>query len=238
QKVRLQSGLVRQLQVQFLWYGTRASQEKSGAYLFLPSQEGAQVGPGPGPGPRRTPSSSCGDYLFVLQLYSSPEPPLVRVSRGPVFSDITTRFQHVTHRVRLYHLDGPAGRSLEISNLVDIRSEVNNELAMRLLTDVANGNRFYTDLNGFQMQQRRTLPKLPLQANVYPMTSAALLQDSASRLTLLSAQSQGVASLKPGELEVMLDRRLQQDDNRGLGQGVTDNKLTASLYRLLVEDRR
>ncbi|CAF89893.1 unnamed protein product, partial [Tetraodon nigroviridis] len=138
----------------------------------------------------------------------------------------------------LYHLDGPAGRSLEISNLVDIRSEVNNELAMRLLTDVANGNRFYTDLNGFQMQQRRTLPKLPLQANVYPMTSAALLQDSASRLTLLSAQSQGVASLKPGELEVMLDRRLQQDDNRGLGQGVTDNKLTASLYRLLVEDRR
>uniref|UniRef100_H3C861 Glycosyl hydrolase family 38 C-terminal domain-containing protein n=1 Tax=Tetraodon nigroviridis TaxID=99883 RepID=H3C861_TETNG len=204
QKVRLQSGLVRQLQVQFLWYGTRASQEKSGAYLFLPSQEGAQ-------------------------LYSSPEPPLVRVSRGPVFSDITTRFQHVTHRVRLYHLDGPAGRSLEISNLVDIRSEVNNELAMRLLTDVANGNRFYTDLNGFQ---------LPLQANVYPMTSAALLQDSASRLTLLSAQSQGVASLKPGELEVMLDRRLQQDDNRGLGQGVTDNKLTASLYRLLVEDRR
>lgn len=36
----------------------------------------------------------------------------------------------------------------------------------------------------------------------------------------------------------MLDRRLQQDDNRGLGQGVTDNKLTASLYQLLVEERR
>uniref|UniRef100_A0A3B4WKE3 Alpha-mannosidase n=1 Tax=Seriola lalandi dorsalis TaxID=1841481 RepID=A0A3B4WKE3_SERLL len=215
QKLRLQSGLVRQIQVQFLWYGTRVggNREKSGAYLFLPGEEGAK-------------------------LYSSSEPPLVRVSRGPIFSEITSCFRHFTHTVRLYHLDGHAGRSLEISNMVDIRSEVNRELVMRLVSDIANGNRFYTDLNGFQMQQRRTLAKLPLQANFYPMSSAAFLQDSTSRLSLLSAQSQGVASLRPGELEVVLDRRLQQDDNRGLGQGVTDNKLTASLYHLLLEDRR
>ncbi|XP_028273148.1 alpha-mannosidase 2 [Parambassis ranga] len=215
QKLRLQSGLVHQVQVQFLWYGTRtgANRDKSGAYLFLPGEEGAQP-------------------------YSSSEPPLVRVSTGPIFSDITSCFQHFTHTVRLYHLDGHAGKSLEISNLVDIRSEVNRELAMRLVSDVASGNRFYSDLNGFQMQQRRTLAKLPLQANFYPMSSSAFLQDSQCRLSLLAAQSQAVASLRPGELEVVLDRRLQQDDNRGLGQGVTDNKLTASLYNLLLEGRR
>ncbi|CAJ1069855.1 Hypothetical predicted protein [Xyrichtys novacula] len=209
----LQSGLVHKVQVQFLWYGTTTKQDKSGAYLFLPGPEEAQ-------------------------LYSSSEPPLIRVTRGPVFSDITSRFKHFTHRVRLYHLEGHAGRSLEISNIVDIRSEVNRELVMRITSDVANGNRFFSDLNGFQMQQRRTLAKLPLQANFYPMTSAAFVQDSSSRLSLLAAQSQAVASLRPGELEVVLDRRLQQDDNRGLGQGVTDNKLTASLYQLLLEDRR
>ncbi|XP_069023709.1 alpha-mannosidase 2 [Embiotoca jacksoni] len=215
EKLRLQSGLVHQVQVQFLWYGTRtgANRDKSGAYLFLPGEDGAQ-------------------------LYSSEKPPLVRVSRGPIFSDITSCFQHFTHTVRLFHLDGHAGRSLEISNTVDIRSEFNRELVMRLVSDVANGDRFYSDLNGFQMQQRRTLAKLPLQANFYPMTSAAFLQDATSRLSLLVAQSQAVASLRPGELEVVLDRRLQQDDNRGLGQGVTDNKLTASLYHLLLEDRK
>lgn len=37
---------------------------------------------------------------------------------------------------------------------------------------------------------------------------------------------------------MVLDRRLSQDDNRGLGQGLLDNKLTASLYHLLLEDRR
>uniref|UniRef100_A0A673AQE2 Alpha-mannosidase n=1 Tax=Sphaeramia orbicularis TaxID=375764 RepID=A0A673AQE2_9TELE len=211
--LRLQSGLVRQVQVQFLWYGTRTRGDKSGAYLFLPGEDGPQ-------------------------LYSSSEPPLVRVTSGPVFSDITSCFRHFKHTVRLYHLDGHAGRSLEISNTVDIRSEVNHELVMRLVTDVSSGNRFYSDLNSFQMQQRRTLSKLPLQANFYPMTSASFLQDDTSRLTLLSAQSQAVASLRTGELEVVLDRRLQQDDNRGLGQGVTDNKLTASLYNLLLEDRK
>ncbi|AWP14773.1 putative alpha-mannosidase 2-like [Scophthalmus maximus] len=215
QKLRLRSGLVRQVQVQFLWYGTRtgANRDKSGAYLFLPGEEGAQ-------------------------LYSSSEPPLVRVSRGLVFSDITSYFRHFTHTVRLLHLDGHAGRTLEISNTVDIRSEFNRELVMRLVSDVANGNSFFTDLNGFQMQQRRTLEKLPLQANFFPMSSSSFLQDAASRLTLLSAQSQAVAALRPGELELVLDRRLQQDDNRGLGQGVTDNKLTDNLYHLLLEDRR
>ncbi|XP_037548390.1 alpha-mannosidase 2 [Nematolebias whitei] len=215
QKVRLQSGLVRQVQVQFFWYGTRSSanKDKSGAYLFLPGEEGPQP-------------------------YSSSEPPLVRVTRGPVFSAITSCYKHFTHTVQLFHLDGHAGKSLEVFNVVDIRSEVNRELVMRFVSDVVSGNRFYSDLNGFQMQQRRTLEKLPLQANFYPMSSSSFLQDSRSRLTLLSAQSQAVASLHSGELEVVLDRRLQQDDNRGLGQGVTDNKLTASLYHLLLEERQ
>ncbi|XP_034096589.1 alpha-mannosidase 2-like isoform X1 [Gymnodraco acuticeps] len=215
QKLRLRAGSERRVQVHFLWYGTRtgANRDKSGAYLFLPGEEGAQM-------------------------YSFSEPPLVRVSRGPLYSDITSCLRHVTHTVRLYHLEGHAGRSLEISNMVDIRSQVNRELVMRIVTDVASGNRFHSDLNSFQMQQRRTLSKLPLQANFYPMTSTAFLQDAETRITVLSAQSQGVASLRPGELELVLDRRLQQDDNRGLGQGVTDNKRTSSLYHLLLEERR
>lgn len=221
QKLRLSSGQVRQVQVQFLWYGTRSDRrDKSGAYLFLPGDEGAKP-------------------------YEWAAPPLVRVSVGPVFSDITSCSPHVTHRVRLFHIKGHEGRSLQIQNTVDIRSEVNKELVMRLVTDIANGNRFYTDLNGFQMLQRRTLSKIPLQANFYPMTSAAFIQDQdqdqnkgspRTRLTLLSAQSQAVAALQPGALELVLDRRLQQDDNRGLGQGVTDNKRTESLYHLLLEE--
>ncbi|XP_062985608.1 alpha-mannosidase 2 [Elgaria multicarinata webbii] len=197
--------------LEFVWYGTTNNRDKSGAYLFLPDGE--------------------------AKPYVSTDPPVIRVTHGRIFSEVTTFFHHLTHTVRLYKVHGLEGQSLEISNIVDIRGEYNREIAMRISSDIATHNRFYTDLNGYQIQPRQTMNKLPLQANIYPMTAMAYVQDSKIRLTLHSAQSLGVASLKSGQLEVIMDRRLMQDDNRGLGQGVQDNKITANLFRLLLEKR-
>ncbi len=116
---------------------------------------------------------------------------------------------------------GVDGTGLLIDNLVDWRESNNQELAMRLDTDLRGEDNFFTDLNGFQMiRRKRTLQsKLPLQANFYPMPSMAYLQgEDGDRLTLVGRQPLGAASLKQGQMEVMLDRRLMQDDNRGLFQ--------------------
>lgn len=69
QKLRMQSGLVRQVQVQFLWYGTRSgyNQDKSGAYLFLPGEEGGQVKPGQGLRTEPEPQMSF-IYVFVVNI--------------------------------------------------------------------------------------------------------------------------------------------------------------------------
>uniref|UniRef100_A0A8D0E1N9 Alpha-mannosidase n=1 Tax=Salvator merianae TaxID=96440 RepID=A0A8D0E1N9_SALMN len=199
------------VKMEFVWYGTANNRDKSGAYLFLPDGEAKP-------------------YVFS-------DPPIIRVTYGKIFSEVTTFFHHLTHSVRLYKVHGLEGQSLEVSNVVDIRGEYNREIAMRIVSDIESQNRFYTDLNGYQIQPRQTMSKLPLQANFYPMTTMAYVQDKKIRLTLHSAQSLGVASLKSGQLDIIMDRRLMQDDNRGLGQGVHDNKITANLFRILLEKR-
>uniref|UniRef100_A0AAQ4QQ79 Alpha-mannosidase n=1 Tax=Gasterosteus aculeatus aculeatus TaxID=481459 RepID=A0AAQ4QQ79_GASAC len=199
------------VQMQFVVYGTRPSKDKSGAYLFLPDGK--------------------------AKPYNQKEPPVVRVVEGPLFSEVVAFYQHFQQTIRIHNVPGVDGLSIEITTLVDIRDQTNKELAMRLVTDIQNGDVFHTDLNGFQMQPRRHHLKLPLQANVYPMSSQAYIQDSHHRLTLHTAQALGVASLETGQLEVIMDRRLMQDDNRGLGQGLKDNKKTANRFRLLLERR-
>ncbi|KAL2100361.1 hypothetical protein ACEWY4_004755 [Coilia grayii] len=212
ERMRLkEEGVSREMKVEFLWYGTSSKKDKSGAYLFLPDGE--------------------------AKPYTPSRPTVTRVTRGSVFSEVTTILPHITHTVRLYHIQGVEGQAAEICNSVDIRGEFNREIAMRITSDLNSKDRFFTDLNGFQIQPRRTMAKLPLQANFYPMSSMAYLQEPGFRLSLLTAQSLGASSLHSGQLEVILDRRLNQDDNRGLGQGVLDNKVTANAFRLLLEKR-
>uniref|UniRef100_A0AAR2IX91 Alpha-mannosidase n=1 Tax=Pygocentrus nattereri TaxID=42514 RepID=A0AAR2IX91_PYGNA len=199
------------VQIQFFTYGTRPSKDKSGAYLFLPDGN--------------------------AKPYTQRDPPIVRVVEGPLFAEVVTYYQHFQQTIRIHNVPGVDGLSLDITTMVDIRDQTNKELAMRLLTDIQSEDTFYTDLNGFQIQPRRYLQKLPLQANFYPMPTMAYIQDSQYRLTLHTGQALGVSSLASGQLEVILDRRLMQDDNRGLGQGLKDNKRTANRFRLLLERR-
>jgi len=49
-----------------------------------------------------------------------------------------------------------------------------------------------------QMHRRKTQARLPIQGNFYPMTTAAFIEDTLSRMTLLSAQSHGVAAVQQG----------------------------------------
>ena len=55
-----------------------------------------------------------------------------------------------------------------------------------------------------QTIERRTLDKLPLQGNYYPVPGLMYIEDRRARLTLTLGQPLGGASLQSGQMEVLV----------------------------------
>lgn len=219
--------------LEFLKYGALRGGERSGAYLFLPDGIAVAIQP--------------------------PPSTTVLVTTGNLESSVATGLPFVVHE----NIFRTGEKGLEIRNLVDIGDMSNTEIIMRMSTGIDSKEIFYTDLNAFEYIKRKRFAKLPIQANYYPIPSGIYIGDDAMRLTLLTAQPLGGSSLASGEvclhkftfeyiskskmltiflffimfqIEIMQDRRLDQDDNRGLGQGVQDNVPILNIFKLGLEN--
>lgn len=193
-------------------------------------------------------SQGSGAYLFMPNGDAHPITEaggLMVISKGPLMEEAysypRTAWERspISHSTRLYNGNNMIQEFLiEKEYHVELLSHNFNdrELIVRYKTDIDNKRIFYSDLNGFQMSRRETYDKIPLQGNYYPMPALAFMQGSnGQRFSVHSRQSLGVASLKDGWLEIMLDRRLTRDDGRGLGQGVLDNRAMNVVFHILVE---
>ncbi|KAJ6860583.1 alpha-mannosidase 2-like [Populus alba x Populus x berolinensis] len=190
----------------------------SGAYLFKPNGDAQPIIEAGG-------HMVISEGLMVQEVYSYPK--------------TTWEKTPISHSTRIYNGDNTVGELLiEKEYHVELVGQDFNdrELIVRYKTDLDNRRIFYSDLNGFQMSRRETYDKIPMQGNYYPMPSLAFMQGSnGKRFSVHSRQSLGVAGLKEGWLEIMLDRRLLRDDGRGLGQGVMDNRPMNVIFHILFE---
>ena len=197
------------INLKFLGYKSQAS----GAYLFYPSGVASSV-------------------INTI--------PNIIVVKGCYVEEVHVDYEFLSHSVKLYDILGTQGHGLHIHNTLDltVRDMRNMEIIMRLESQLNNKQgSFYTDQNGFQLIGRLTDPNRRIEANYYPVTSMALIEDDYRRLTLHTGQSHGAASLQQGWLEIMLDRQVLTDDKRGLGEGVWDNRPTISNFVLTLEHK-
>ena len=118
--------------------------------------------------------------------------------------------------------------------------EVVSTFTSSLNSGPEGSNVCYTDANGreFQRRQLNYRPTWDLQVNepiagnYYPITTGIYLEDTAARaqLSVLSDRAQAAASLRSGELEVMVHRRLVADDNRGVNEPLNETTGGMSPY--------
>jgi alpha-mannosidase II len=188
---------------------------ESGAYLFKPIGDAVPMD-----------ESSMSVYLIQGPILTE-----LRASAASMGSPIVTRV------TRLPSVSPGRPSALEMIYVVDMSEKkfANEELVVRFKTDIENGNTFYSDLNGLYYHRRHQRDQLPLQGNFFPMPSVGMIEDSMTRLSVHSNRALGVAALKPGWLEVMMERRVTANDAKGLEGGVQDNILTEISLTLLLE---
>lgn len=171
-------------------------------------------------------STHSGAYLFLPIGSASPLncKPIISLVKGPLIQESRSLCLSmgitVITTIRLF-LEGE-NKFVQVNRYIDLKQN-NKEVIVRYSSNLESEKYFYTDLNGFAMQRRFRRDDLPIQHNYYPSTSLVFLQDKTRRLSFHTTQSLALGSVENGSVEFMLDRRVPKDDDRGLGQGVTDN---------------
>ncbi|XP_078394553.1 epididymis-specific alpha-mannosidase isoform X1 [Cetorhinus maximus] len=116
--------------------------------------------------------------------------------------------------------------------------DLNREAILRMATDLKTDRTIYTDNNGYQMMKR--LYKLhtnnTLARNYYPLVRTAYIEESGTRLVILSERAHGISSQADGQLEMMLHRRLWNNKEWNLGYNLTlnDTSVVRPLFWLML----
>ncbi len=113
---------------------------------------------------------------------------------------------------------------------IPIDDNVGKELILKYTSELASKGEFMTDSNGRQMLMRvrdhRPTWNLnvtePVAGNYYPVNSRIFVKDDHSQMTVLTDRSQGGTSMKDGEVELILHRRLLYDDAFGVGEPLNE----------------
>ncbi|GMT33075.1 hypothetical protein PFISCL1PPCAC_24372, partial [Pristionchus fissidentatus] len=140
---------------------------------------------------------------------------------GPIQSSAYSLGSILQHWTTVKDLPGALSDQVHISIRVDISKEHNTEMvwSVESAPNQADDSAFYTDSVGLQMLRRKSYATLQTPANYYPMPTAAILEDSSKRITVVTDVEHGVMETGRMGMEVMIDRMLNQDDGKGLGQG-------------------
>ncbi|XP_051165377.1 lysosomal alpha-mannosidase-like [Leptopilina boulardi] len=183
------------------------SQIKSGAYVFRPKTNALNI-----------------RYEGYYKIFKGPLVEEIHLAVNDYISEVI-RIYNGQDRIEFNWLVGP------------LNTQYDQEIIMKYKTTIKSKNKFYTDSNGRDMLKRKKNKRKtwnfhkPIARNYYPVTTKIFLQDRKKklRLTILTDRSQGGTSLKSGEIDLMIHRRLSNDDGFGVGEALNETAFGTGL---------
>ncbi|XP_033223798.1 lysosomal alpha-mannosidase-like [Belonocnema kinseyi] len=156
----------------------------------------------------------------------------LKICKGPLVEELQlTVNKWISQVVRVYSEE----ERIEFSWVVgpiDINDGIGKEIITKYTTDLNSNGEFSTDSNGREMLKRERNKRQtwnlelaePIAGNYYPVTTKISLSDEDRKLKMavLTDRAQGGSSLKDGEIELMLHRRLLKDDAFGVGEALNE----------------
>merc|ERR1712113_155443 len=141
---------------------------------------------------------------------------------GPLMDEIQQTFKSgYTQTFRVFNIEDADLQFID--NRVHIGPiDKAAEFITKFSTDLSSQNEFFTNQAGLEYVKRKYFPFWDerIAANYYPSSGATYIEDLSEdiRFSTIVNQGHGVASLRDGEFEMMLQRRLLQDDSRGVAE--------------------
>lgn len=131
-------------------------------------------------------------------------------------------FQRNSSEVEVEWLVGP----------IPVADSIGKEIINIYTTDIASSGEFYTDSNGRELLKRKRDSREtwdlklsePVSGNYYPIVSQLGIRDTSKGigLTVVTDRAEGGSSLKDGQIELMVHRRLLKDDGFGVGEALNE----------------
>ncbi|KAK2974185.1 hypothetical protein RJ640_021476 [Escallonia rubra] len=183
---------------------------------------------------------ASGAYIFrpngTYPIYPTRKTPLT-VLRGPLYDEVHHRINSWIYQItRVYKEKEHAEVEFTVGP-IPIDDGVGKEIITQIKTTMKSNRTFYTDSNGRDFLERIRDYRAdwdlevnqPVAGNYYPVNLGIYMKDNSTELSILVDRSVGGSSIADGQLELMLHRRLLQDDNKGVNEALNE-KIQGKYY--------
>ena len=201
--------------------GKYRPEKNSGAYIFNPSDRGAQ----------RIAAKA------EIEIFRGPVVEEVHQVFSPWCSQVMRIYKHSDY-IEFHWLVGPIPIQSDLNNpnfqsgAYNPISDNGREIVSLYETDMRTNGTFFTDSNGRETIRRlrdhrsdyRLFTSEHTASNYYPITSWIFIRDYERnlQLSILPDRPQGGSSIRDGQIELMLHRRLLQDDGLGVEEPLNE----------------